>query len=94
MGFSSPAQNQFFLDGAGESTGTGYRTRAMQRPVNKMTNLHCYHCLEGGGGSGSFFLLVFNQALAVQYLVLNKKLIEYLKYFIPIKLLDKAEFLG
>ena len=42
----------------------------------------------------SSFLLVFNQALAVQYSVFNKTQIKYLKHITTIKLLEKADFLG
>ena len=43
----------------------------------------------------SSFLLVFNQALAVQYSVcLTKTQSKYLKHFITIKLLEKADFSG
>ena len=44
---------------------------------------------------GSSFLLVFNQALAVQYnSVFKKTQIKYLKHFITIQLLEKADLLG
>ena len=47
------------------------------------------------GWPGSSFLLVSNQALAVQYnSVFKKTQIKYLKHFITIKLLEKAYFLG
>ena len=61
-----------------------------------MTNLHCCHCLGGGGLVAFFlsFLLVYNQALAAQYSVFNKTQIKYLKLIITIKLLEKADFLG
>ena len=42
----------------------------------------------------SSFLLVFNQALAVQYSVFRKTQIKYLKHFIINKLSEKADFLG
>ena len=48
----------------------------------------------GGGWPGISFLVVFNQALEVQYSVFNKTQIKYLKHFFTIKLLEKADFLG
>ena len=45
-----------------------------------MTNPLCCHCLVRGR-PGSSFLLVFNQALTVQYSVFDKTQIKYLKHF-------------
>ena len=61
--------------------------------LNQMTNLYCCHGLEGVW-PGSSFLLVFDQAFAVQYSVSNKIQNTYLKHFITFKLLEQADFLG
>ena len=51
--------------------------------LNKKANLHC-SCCHCQVARRSSFLLVFNQALTVQYSVFNKTQIKYIKYFITI----------
>ena len=50
-----------------------------------LINIHCCHCVEGGGQVILSSLLVFSQTLTVQYSVFNKTQIKYLEHFITIK---------
>ena len=56
-----------------------------------MINIHCCHCVDGGGQVILSSLLVFNQTLTVQYSVFDKTQIKYLEHFITINYFWKKQ---
>ena len=56
-----------------------------------MINIHCCHCVDGGGQVILSSLLVFNQTLTVQYSVFDKTQTKYLEHFITINYFWKKQ---
>ena len=62
--------------------------------LNKMTNLHCCHCLGRDGQVALSSLFSIKLTLAVHIQCLTKTQFKYLKHFITIKLSEKTDLLG